>query len=481
MSDPQGSKTTEIEGEGGSAVSCQTPTNDQGPDNPKAPVEKLPDRVEQPEDAYLVKMPSEIILSITEHMDRQSLRSLALTSSELHYTVRAEFYRSFNYETYRLALKTGDFDQIQRCIAHNAAPVDIVWGKEHEEPATPAHENRRDLLGYLDHKPINYLVFAFEEGKITADQCLFVLRRLVENRGDIATAWTDFEDLEPERIGKRAEFAGKMKHIPHYFLLAFRKEIDNAKLEGAASIICYLSAKGFNFPREVPAYLYNSGFESRSRSREDYLEFVPMGRTYDHAPITWMMRSACPPSVLEAFLKRLRRQGATLTSPLEKCPESLRYRQSYLKHGVIDYEQDTMTTELWFLAMQLYDDLLDPLGWRPIYDGEVSDIWESKLDLLDRYQGIDDSERRHLVSILKSLRNIEDKVRAQGVSVFRRNARRACWTELTAMLPSESEGSYISMFSDTDSLTDRVHRFSLQVRFDAGPWWDAFYSRSPFE
>ncbi|KAJ3470096.1 hypothetical protein MRS44_000195 [Fusarium solani] len=459
MSNPQGSKTTEIECEGGSAASCQTPTNDQGPDNHEAPVEKIPVRAEQPNDAYLVKMPSEIILSITEHMDRQSLRSLALTSSRLHHTVCDEFYRSFNYETFRLALKTGDFAQIQRCIAHNAAPADVTWGKEHEEPARPAHRNRRDLLHYFDHKPINYLDFAFQEGKMTADQCLFLLRWLLKNGGDIATTWADFDDMYPTSIGELARFNGKMNHIPHYFLIALLKETDRTKLEGAASIICYLSDQGFNFPREIPVFEFK--LPRGSRSREDYLEFVPLEPSNNDSPMMGMMGSARPPSVLEAFLKQLRRQGATLTSPLEKCPESFRYFQNHR------------------CVLQLYDDLLDPLKWRPIYDGEVGDIWEAKLNLLDRYQGMDDYERPYLVSILASVRKVEDKIRAQGVSVVRRNAR-ACWLELMETLPSRKEKSEIPMDSFHDvCTTDRVHRFTLEYRINAGKWWDKFGSSSP--
>ncbi|RSL60382.1 hypothetical protein CEP51_013780 [Fusarium floridanum] len=220
MSDPQEPKATEIDCKDDSATSSQTPTNDQGPDNQEAPVEELPIRIEQPNDAYLVRMPSEVILSITDHMDRQSLRSLALTSARLYHTVSNAFYRSFNYETYRQALEAGDFAQIERCIEHNAAPSNVIWTKENAKPQFPLLIVRRDLLPYLDHKPINYLVFAFEEGKMTADQCFFVLRRLVKDGGDIATTWTDFDDaLKPEEIGVQAEFAvGKIGKDTHYRL-----------------------------------------------------------------------------------------------------------------------------------------------------------------------------------------------------------------------------------------------------------------------
>ncbi|RSL87166.1 hypothetical protein CEP52_015605 [Fusarium oligoseptatum] len=258
MSDPQEPKATEIDCKDDSATSSQTPTNDQGPDNQEAPVEELPIRIEQPNDAYLVRMPSEVILSITEHMDRQSLKSLALTSARLHHTVSDAFYQSFNYETYRQALEAGDFAQIERCIEHNAAPSNVIWTKENAKPQFPFFRARRDLLPHLDHKPINYLDFAFHEGKMTADQCLFVLQRLVENGGDIATTWTDFNDeLEPEQVGARAEFAGSLKHIPHYFLLALLKETDRTKLKGVANIIDYLSTQGFNFPRFISTCKYH--------------------------------------------------------------------------------------------------------------------------------------------------------------------------------------------------------------------------------
>ncbi|KAL6357402.1 hypothetical protein LRP88_07564 [Fusarium phalaenopsidis] len=451
MSDPQGSKTTEIECEGDSAASCQTPTNDQGPDNHEAPVERLPVQIEQPSNAYLVKMPSEIILSITEHMDRQNLRSLALTSSRLHHTVRDEFYRSSNYETFHLALEAGDFAAIKRCIERKVASADAVWRWE----------------------PINYLMPAFEKDKMTADQCFYVLRWLVRNGGDLATACTNFK---PGSMDKQAQFARTLRHMPHLFLRAFGVEADKTKLEGAANIICYLLAQGFTLPREVQFVDYGSMRITKDLEYRDSIPgFVPL-TFHSHSPMAWIMRSACPPSVLEAFLEQLQRQGATLTSPIEQCPESLRCAQDWGFVGQV-YEPktvkyDTLTTEFWGLVMGLFNDLLDPLIWKPVYDGEVGDIWEAKLKLLDTHQGLDDFEKRHFLSILAALRKIEVKIRAEGGLDIERDEE-ACWRELWSALPDFAGESEVLKFDDGGRCpADRVHRFGFRRIINPVSYWD---------
>ncbi|KAI8692634.1 hypothetical protein NCS56_00020400 [Fusarium sp. Ph1] len=418
MSDPQGSKTTEIECEGDSAASCQTPTNDQGPDNHEAPVERLPVQIEQPSNAYLVKMPSEIILSITEHMDRQNLRSLALTSSRLHHTVRDEFYRSSNYETFHLALEAGDFAAIKRCIERKVASADAVW------------------------RPINYLMPAFEKDKMTADQCFYVLRWLVRNGGDLATACTNFK---PGSMDKQAQFARTLRHMPHLFLRAFGVEADKTKLEGAANIICYLLAQGFTLPREVQFVDYGSMRITKDLEYRDSIPgFVPL-TFHSHSPMAWIMRE--PP-----MRPRLGLVGQVYE------PKTVKY--------------DTLTTEFWGLVMGLFNDLLDPLIWKPVYDGEVGDIWEAKLKLLDTHQGLDDFEKRHFLSILAALRKIEVKIRAEGGLDIERDEE-ACWRELWSALPDFAGESEVLKFDDGGRCpADRVHRFGFRRIINPVSYWD---------
>ncbi|RSL47858.1 hypothetical protein CEP54_013205 [Fusarium duplospermum] len=446
MSDPQGSKATETECEGNSATSSQTPTNDQGPGNREAPGEELPARIEQPSNAYLSKMPAEIILSITEHLGRQSLKSLALTSSRLHHTVSDAFYRSFNYETLHIALDEGDYEMFQRCIDHKAASATAVWGAEHAR-------KHNDNIRFFSFKPIDYLTLAFKEDKMTADQCFNVLQWLVDNDGDLTSPCNDLHLLWiwPEQI----RLAKTMKHMSHTFLRAFLTVADRAKLDVTAEIICYLSAKGFNFPRGVPLRDSNP----YNRSDEAINEFSPLGIT-THSPLAWMMGSAYPPRVLEAFLKQLQSQGATLASPLEECPESFRCDIINASDGPRIIAQDTLLTQFWALAANLYNDLLDPLGWRPVYNGEVGDIWEAKLNLLDMYQGIDDSERRHLLSILAALRKIEAGSQTKGGLAIRHDAK-ACWRELSNALSNSADETKITKFNGYEP-ADRVHRFSFK-------------------
>lgn len=479
MSDPQESKTTEIECEGGSAASCQTPTNDQRLDNHETPVEKIPVRAEQSEDAYLVKIPSEIILSIAERIDRQSLRSLALTSARLNQTLRGEFYRRHKCETFRQALEAGDFGQIQRCIEHNAAPADAVWVKE--RPGEPSYKPP----DYFDYRPIDYLMLAFEKDKMTPNQCYAMLEWLVEKGSDMATACIPFRYWIAGNMGQEFEFVRAMRHMPHSFLRAFTVESDRAKLAGAASSICFLADRGFTFPRHILVTDYGCV----RRSRESLSEFTPL--LFDtYSPITRIMRSACPPMVLEAFLKQLQRQGATLTSPLEQCPESLRREQIAMSCPWMSPDirtsacmEFTLLSDFSTLAIGLYNDLLDPLIWKPVYNGETGDIWEKKVDLLDMYQGIDEVEKHHLLSILAALRKIE------GNSRIRCDAK-ACMWELSSALPDCEDEPEIESYSgdrwDDDEYNpsnepdDRVHRF-IMGRYSLESVWHSRHAPLPLQ
>ncbi|KAI8683549.1 hypothetical protein NCS57_00019400 [Fusarium keratoplasticum] len=458
MSDPQESKATGVGCEGGSA-SCQTPTNDQGPGNHEAPVEKLPVRAEQPEDAYIVRMPSEIILSIAEHMDRQSLRSLALTSSRLHHTVRDEFYRSSNYENFRLALEAGDIAMIERCHERNAAPVDAAWVRERAR-------RYEDPPGCFDYRPIDYLMLAFEENKMTPSQCYAILSWLVEEGSDLATACIPFRYWIDGNMGKEFQFARTMRHMPHSFLRAFAVETDRTKLAGAAISICCLSDRGFNFPREA----LNGYYGCIRWSKASLWEFTPPPYR-DNSSMIRMMRSACPPMVLEAFLKQLQRQGATLTSPLERCPESFRCSQPCIqiqespdiRMQVVSH--DTLGTQFWILVRGLYSDLLEPLIWKPVYNGEIGDIFAERLKLLDKYQGIDEIEKRHILSILAVLRKIEDN------SQIRRDAE-ACWREISSVLTDFHDHSEILKVNEYGAPADRVHRFSFRKCLSPEGLWN---------
>ncbi|RSL39478.1 hypothetical protein CEP53_014028 [Fusarium sp. AF-6] len=209
---------------------------------------------------------------------------------------------------------------------------------------------------------------------------------------------------------------------------------DRDKLDGVAKMICYLSSKGFNFPRWV------RGVGSTLRSREEYDEFTPLN--YDSPFLVTM----------------LMRYGEFVDEPdFDPAPIIL--------------------TQVWELVAELYNDLFDPQRWKPLYIGEVGDIWVEKVRLLHEYEGIDDVESRLLIAILSALRKIEARAQASEGLDFERDAK-VCWHELCmAFQPFFDDDQLLdSQFRHRE---DRMHRFCLWLSWDPRKLWAESLQEAP--
>ncbi|UPK99148.1 hypothetical protein LCI18_010083 [Fusarium solani-melongenae] len=418
----------------------------------------------------LDRLPDEIVLSIIKHMRRAKLKSLALTCTNLRRVVLPEFYRSGNYRTFRLALRSGSLEMVKQCAEYGSAPINGGWKVGHREDGRVKECECTTLFSHLVHRPIHFLALGLDNDETTAEQCLEVLQWLVDNDSDITAGSIDDPGWNTIEANAQIEFARRMKHMPCSFLHIFKMSIDRDKLDGVARIVCHLSSEGFNFPRLV------QGVGSTLRSNEEYTGFTPL--SYD-SPflVTTLMRSACPPSLLEAFLKQLKRQGVKLTCPRDSCPPQFKYSELIDDHDGDFDPAPTILTQVWELVAELYNDLFDPQRWKPVYIGEVGDIWEEKVRLLDEYEGINDVERLLLGSILSALRKIEARAQASGGLDIGRDAK-TCWYELSMTFES---------FFDDDQLLDslywnpedRMHRFALWVSWDPQKLWAQSLKKAP--
>ncbi|KAL2684663.1 hypothetical protein Neosp_005745 [[Neocosmospora] mangrovei] len=428
------------------------------------------------DNANLAKLPDEIVLDIIKHLHRPNLKSLALTCMNLRRIVRPNFYRSRKHRIFRQALRSGDLAKVKRCAMYGAAPVDGVWKADLQDYDDRIIECEcKTLVSHRLHYPIHFLTLGLDKDEITADQCFEVLQWLVEKGFDITAGSVDdrhwgWGGLKVE-VDAKIEFAKTMKHIPCSFLHVFKMSTDRNKLDGVAKIVCHLSSQGFNFPRLV------RGVGSTLRTEEEYEEFTPLSYDSPHL-MTMLMRSSCPPSLLEAFLKQLKRQGVNLSCPRADCPPEFQYSV------VVDDDSDerpnpapTILTQVWELVAELYNDLFDPQRWRPLSVGEIGDIWVEKVRLLDEYEGISNVEKRLLVAILSALRKIKARAEASGGLEIKRDAK-ACWYELCM--------SFQYFFDDDELLDsqfrhrqDRMHMFVLWVSWDPQRLWDQSLRNAP--
>ncbi|RSL60383.1 hypothetical protein CEP51_013781 [Fusarium floridanum] len=414
------------------------------------------------DNANLARLPDEIVLDIIKHLrrSRSSLKSLALTCANLRRIVLPDFYPRRKHKIFRQALRSGDLDMVKRCASYGAAPVDGVWEVGFRENGGFKDCECSTLFSHLFHRPIHLLSMGLDKDEMTADQCFQVLKWLVEHDFDITTASVDADT--------HINFGQEMKHMPCSLLHTFKMSADRDKLDGVAKMICYLSSKGFNFPRWV------RGVGSTLRSREEYDEFTPLN--YD-SPflVTMLMRSACPPSLLEAFLKQLQRQGVKLTCPRDSCPSQFRYGE-FVDESDFD-PAPIILTQVWELVAELYNDLFDPQRWKPLYIGEVGDIWVEKVRLLHEYEGIDDVEARLLIAILSALRKIEARAQASEGLDFERDAK-TCWHELCmAFEPFFDDDQLLN--SQFRHREDRMHRFCLWLSWDPRKLWAESLQEAP--
>ncbi|EEU44095.1 uncharacterized protein NECHADRAFT_74147 [Fusarium vanettenii 77-13-4] len=403
------------------------------------------------DNANLARLPDEIVLAIIKHLHRPSLKSLALTCKNLRRIVRPDFYRSRKHALFRQSLMSGDLDLLKRCAMYSAAPVDGVWKAEFRVYDSPMTE-------------------CLDKDEITADQCFEVLQWLIDNDYDITAGSIDNRAWGGIETDAQIEFAKEMKHMPCSFLQVFKMSTDRDKLDGVARIVCHLSSQGFNFPRLV------QGVGSTLRSKEEYEVFTPLSYDSPHL-ITMLMRSSCPPSLLEAFLKQLQRQGVKLSCPRNSCPAEFKYCEPVDDGDERFNPAPAILTQVWELVAELYNDLFDPQRWRPLSAGEIGDIWVEKVRLLDEYEGISNVERRLLVAILSALRKIKARAEASGGLEIERDAK-ACWYELCM--------SFQHFFDDDELLDsqfrhpqDRMHMFVLWVSWDPQRLWDQSLRKAP--
>lgn len=420
--------------------------------------------------ANLAKIPDEIALVIIKDLRRASLKSLALTCRNLRRIVRPNFYRSRGHKTFRLALMSGDLEMVKRCALYDAAPIDGVWKPGFQKDGQAKECGCSTLFSHLVHHPIHFLTLGLDKDGMTADQCFGVLQWLVEHGSDITAASIDDVGWDEVETDAQLDFVRRMKHIPCSFLHTFKMSTDRDKLDGVARIVCHLSSQGFNFPRLV------QGVGSTLRSKEEYIEFTPL--SFDSTfLVTMLMRSACPPSLLEAFLKQLKRQGVKLTCPRDSCPPQFKYVELIDDHDGNFDRAPAILTHVWELVAELYNDFFDPQRWKPFYIGEVGDIWVEKLRLLDEYEGISDVERLLLVAILSALRKIEARAQTSGGLDIERDAK-ACWYELSMTFESFFDDDQL-LDSQYRHREDRMHMFALWVSWDPRKLWAQSLKKAP--
>ncbi|KAF4459092.1 hypothetical protein FALBO_14152 [Fusarium albosuccineum] len=382
----------------------------------------------------LLQLPAEILIHIAEDesLEKEDLRSLALTSSRLSNVATVPFYRADNFFTFSQAIRDADVGMLERCKRFGAMPPCIF--KENFPCRCIAYRTTTHTT------PLRLLAENLIEDEGSALACLDVLRWLLAN------------------------FHGSEGCAPGSDKVAFIDPVltnllqDNTVGTEKVKVICEMTqllvsaGYGFRFTlnRDKPL----------SQAPADFhlpLFFFSPG-TYDTCHIVELaIKSHCPPSFLELVLQEFQRRRHQVTDP--DC-ESYQMLDAWISRGQPAW---FLQTDMRSLLAVLHADLVDPLtGWEEAYPGEVADIFERKIELLTRYGTVDTNERKLLDAVLGTLREIA----AKGI-----RDSKDCWVKLClSVQPFAADPEMLEPDFDPYLGTNptRLHRFEIDQNWD--PW-----------
>ncbi|KAF4993728.1 hypothetical protein FDECE_13334 [Fusarium decemcellulare] len=391
----------------------------------------------------LLRLPADILILIIQDdsLSRTDVKNLFLTSSRLFNLPRRRFYHAENFETFRRAIEAADLDTIHRCVKYRAAPVDIAWELGYE-----GHRdfNIEPIVRFS--KPINQLVDALRWDGIPTRAFIQVLEWLVDNGADMR-----------DGIHKKYSPADRTKgNMCSTLLSLFQSPVSRDEADTLCGIIHRLRNQGLDMP---PAFQVDRMYPWPPT--DDSL-FMPFSSPVETAMAIMMSRSACPPSILELFLLQVQARDVHLTADISTVENG--FFTDYLSFG-------SMRTPVRCIVGGLYDDLLRPWGWKEKYPGEITDIFEQKIQLLRKYHGATEMELSILESILHAVRTIQIRSVALNGLDIERDAK-TCWYEL-AMSAREAV-TELGMGLPTILGVNRVHQFIHCPNWEPLAMWRCF-------
>ncbi|KAJ3521689.1 hypothetical protein NM208_g13176 [Fusarium decemcellulare] len=86
---------------------------------------QVPGATRPPQSSRLLQIPTEILIHIAEDksLEKEDLRSLALTSSRLSNVATVPFYRADNFFTFSQAIRDADIGMLERCALPTEQPL----------------------------------------------------------------------------------------------------------------------------------------------------------------------------------------------------------------------------------------------------------------------------------------------------------------------------------------------------------------------
>ncbi|KAM5343130.1 hypothetical protein ACJ41O_014096 [Fusarium nematophilum] len=377
----------------------------------------------------LTSLPVEIVLYLIkdESLSRNDLKNLAMTSSGLFYLTRPLVYPRDEFETFHKAVTVADIECMNRCVQFDAAPVNMRWKVGDSECIGLAWCTS---LSHDYNRPIDCLIESFGLDRITLDQLLEGARWLIERDADIRDAcichfWPEDAIRCPDLICPREFHLGRSstRCMPSSLLHILNEEMFTTKKYAAEAsrLIRCMSNKGYELPMMLQeGHLFARSYDPYNRPphrphdprcRDRNIPGVRPFRPFKARPgfdmVSVMLRSACAPFVLGIFLEQFEARGVKRTWEVGQCPTY----HDWAMHSGTAKETHGTVTEVGEIVRSLWNDLFDPhpQAWKEEYPGEMAEIFGEKVDLLVRYDAVDQGERRALEKILATLVKLQER------------------------------------------------------------------------
>ncbi|KAJ4130308.1 hypothetical protein NW768_007291 [Fusarium equiseti] len=373
-------------------------------------------------------------LSITD------LKNLGLASSSLFYHIRPLYYRADNFRVFRSALEHADVDIMGRCAEFDAAP-DMHWDLQY--PCRHQH---------LTHKPVDVLLESARLGLSPIGKSIKALQWLMDHDYDVYEQKLHRHDIQWARASGGKNWMRKLdpllksQRMPEVLIHLVNVSTDRDQTEGICQMIRMLLTHGCLLP-------YN------------------LGR---YKPLDIAMRSHFPPCFLELVLDQFKQHDARVKEWRDDCPESMIKWVGY-ELWIDDNSLTERLLQRWAqmsclagLACRLFDELIRIRQMcKERYYGDISDVFEEKVKLLIKYEFVDETEQRALVSIVEALRDITSMIDPSENVNFERDGE-ACWTRLFNGLRISAADENIASVWETSEGPQRIHRFIFDET--RNPW-----------
>jgi hypothetical protein len=331
------------------------------------------------------------------------------------------------------------------------------------------------LLLNLDERPDNSRSEQLQDeirGKVFES-----LKWLLKRGADAEANWVS-ESFEDELPPGRQNIG--FDHMPTRLLKQLQVNIGKRGVDVYLDMIELLSSHEFPNPTrdgalggliamDSPPY-HHSALTWMSKAQYPFCDRTMKEKYFVCSPLDLAFKSHIPPRLLELMLKEYASRGIRLRDSYNQCPEGLEKTARGQGRNDCSWDHKGLINGL---VGDLHAALHSPslTHWKESQHGEVAGDFRQKLNIMIKYEMIDEEEEAVLRSILAALDTITAEISAAG-GVCAAHFK-SSWIKLCEAIRPFCSDDYDLMYDASvrfrPAVPRRVHKFII------GTWWNPWY------